>query len=90
MKINLNLYIRDEELFLRKPKDGSAYALDDGRHMDGSWWFVSEVEFDVNVDTGEMIKSVAADIDIQISELHTAIQVAEVRKAELLALPAPS
>ncbi len=88
MKIKQNVYIINPERFLRDPKN-ECYTTAMGRHMDDVWIFVAEIEFDVNVDTGEMIKSVAADIDIKISELYTAIQVAENRKAELLSLPAP-
>ncbi len=88
MKIKRNIYIHNNEQFLRDP-NSDCYATAPDRHMDNSWEFVAEVEFDVNVDTSAMIESVSADIDEKIAELHTAIQVAEIRKAELLALPAP-
>ena len=87
MKLTLNVYITNFERFLRG--DYSALTLDPGRHMDDKWQFVSEVELDIEPDTGAMIESVTKDLDQKISELHTAIQVAETRKAELLALPAP-
>ena len=89
MKIKQNVYITREEKFIRNP-ESSCYSLDPGRHMDDTWIFVGEVEFDVSdVNTSGMIESVSAEIDQKISELYNAIQVAENRKAELLALPAP-
>ena len=89
MKIKQNVYITNEERFIRNP-ESSCYNLDPDRHMDDTWIFVGEVEFDVSgVDTSGLIESVSAEIDQKISELYNAIQVAENRKAELLALPAP-
>ena len=85
MKIKMNVYITNEERFLRNP-EGGCYTLEGDRHMDDTWTFVCEVEFDVSVERDAMIKSVSAEIDAKISELHTAILVAENRKAELLAL----
>ena len=88
MKIELNVYITDQEQFLRSP-DAHCITAVQGRHMDDTWLFAGEVEVEINPDTGKMIEFVTADIDRKVTELKTAIQVAENRKAELLALPAP-
>jgi hypothetical protein len=90
MKIKLNIYITDEARFLRNPEENN-YTADPSRHMDNTWTFVQEVEVDLaNVDITKMIASVSTEIDVKVSALHTAIQVLETRKSELLALPSPS
>ena len=88
MKLRMNVYITNFEAFLRG--DYNSLNLDTGRHMDGKWQFVGEVELNIEPDTGAMIEVVAKELDETIASLHNAIQVAENRKAELLALPSPS
>ena len=90
MKIKLNLYISEPEIFARDPLSGYAYSLDSNRHMDGQWLFAGEVEFDVDVDTSKVIDAAKAKLDKEIGKHTTAINSLENRKAELLALPAPS
>ena len=86
MKLKLNLYITDPQDFLRDPM-GEHYAVIPTRHMDASWTFVTEVEFDVNVDTSEMIQKASDKFDEAINEMEGRIEHLKNRKAELLALP---
>ena len=90
MKVTQNVYIPSTKMdrFLRNPS-GDCYTLSEDRSMDNLWTFVGVVEFEVDINTGKMIDSVCKEIDKTITELKTAIAVAETRKAELLALPAP-
>jgi len=90
MKVKLNLYISDAERFIKNPKDSFAYALQSGRWMDKEWDFAGEVEFDVDVDTGTLIKKAEAELNDRIGKHTAAINVLENRKRELLALPSPS
>ena len=91
MKVTQNVYIPNTKMdrFLRNPS-GDCYTLSEDRSMDNLWTFVGVVEFEVDINTGKMIDSVCKEIDKTITELKTAIAVAETRKAELLALPAPA
>jgi len=58
--------------------------------MDKDWTFAGEIEFDINLDDGVIIQKAKAELDERIGKHTAAINVLETRKAELLALPAPS
>ena len=86
MKVRMNLYICRPERFARNPVDGGAYALSESRNMDNTWLFAGEIEFDVDVDTKQVIEAARAEFDTEIGKHTAAINVLETRKAELLAI----
>ena len=86
MMIKQNVYITRPDQFIRSP-ESSCYSLDPGRHMDDTWTFVAEIEFDVEVDTAPIIEQVSAEIDEAILNLEGKVEALKNKKAELLALP---
>ncbi len=86
MKIKMNLYITNAEIFSRDPSSSDAYALQSGRHMDATWTFAGEVEFDIDVDTASVIETARADLNEEIGKHTAAINILENRKNELLAI----
>jgi hypothetical protein len=85
MKIKQNVYIARKDDFLRDPQTG--YGITSGRHMDNTWTFLTEIEFDVEVDTAPIIEQVSDEIDEAILELEGRVEHLKTKKAELLALP---
>ena len=88
MKIKQNVYISNEEMFLRNPKS-ECYAMCHDRHMDDTWIFCDEVVFEVGANDGEIIERVSDKIDTAVADLEAKVLVLKNRKAELLALPSP-
>ena len=89
MKIKRNLYINDQEQFLKNP-DSDCYSLSSGRWMDDRWTFLGEVEFEVaDPDSAAIVKAATDTFDATILELEGQVEMLKTRKAELLALPAP-
>jgi hypothetical protein len=89
MRIKQNVYITRPDQFIRSP-ESNCYALDPHRHMDDTWTFVAEVEFDVEVDTAPIIEQITDEIDETILNFEGKIEALKNKKAELLALPSPS
>ena len=91
MKAKLNLYIARPESFAKNPNHGSCYYLCSDRGMDDTWVFVQEIEIDLSqVDMARVIGDASKELDDEIGKATALINVLETRKAELLALPAPT
>lgn len=90
MKVTFNLYISNPEVFAKDPTSSSCYHLSCGRYMDKTWTFAGEVEFNIDVDRVEIVKAAKKYLDEQIGKATAVINILENRKAELLALPAPT
>ena len=86
MKIKLNLYICNSERFVREPESHYCYSLVQGRFMDKDWIFCTEIEFEVDTDSGKAIEAAKTELDTEIGKHTAAITVLESRKKELLAL----
>ena len=90
MKIKQYLVITNPAGFL-KGDFHSCFALyGTNKHLPDDWTECGQIEIDVNVDTGELIKKAQADIDANILKAQGVIEALERKKAELLALPAPT
>lgn len=90
MKIKQNLWLSNPDHFLRGQYD-YCFAMTETDAMDRQGWVLcGEIELDVNVDSGEVIKTVTAAIDAEIlktqGELEGKINILKTRKNELLAL----
>ena len=86
MNIKLNMYISDPERFVREPESAYCYALCAGRYMDKEWIFCTEIEFEVDTDSGKAIEAAKTELNAEIGKHTAAINVLESRKNELLAL----
>jgi len=89
MKIKQHLTITRPDEFLRG-NYYSCFSLFVDNNISDDWIDCGEIEIDVNVDTGKIIKIVGNEIDEQIKAMNASIVVLENRKAELLALDSPT
>lgn len=89
MKLKFNLYVSDPEAFLKDPTSAHGYAIETAgcRHMDDIWHFVCEFSIDTIINKDVVTLKVIDNIDKKIEDLHVAIEIAEKKKAEFLALP---
>ena len=89
MKLKMHAVLTDPNLFLRGHYD-FAFGLFETEQSVDDWTNCGEVEFDVDVDRGEVIAKVVNAINIQIDEeraqFTARMDVLESRKNELLAL----
>ena len=89
MKLKQHLVITDPAAFL-KGNYSSCFALFDHKAGYHGWIDAGIIEFDVNVDSGLVLKTAQAELDEEIGKATAVLNVLEQRKAELLALPAPN
>ena len=88
MKITQHIVITDPEAFL-KGNYYSCFSLFNHATKIEGWINCGEIELDLDVDTGEVLKVAADEIDKDIGKATAVLNVLEQKKAELLALPAP-
>ena len=77
--------ITDPERFLRG--DLNCFSLfRSASYLPKDWTVAGEIEFEINVDTKELLQKATAEIDADMGKLEAAMNVLEQRKRELLAI----
>jgi len=86
MKIKQNVILCRPEQFLKGDYSGCFLLTEHDFKDDDEWIHCGEIEFEVNVDSGKVVKVATASLDAEIGKHTAALHVLETRKAELLAL----
>ncbi|MBU8921811.1 MAG: hypothetical protein KOO63_08325 [Bacteroidales bacterium] len=86
MKIKQNVTLTNPERFLRGDYSTGFLLTTHNYSDDGEWIHCGEIEIDIDVDSGKLIKAVSARLDKEIGKHTAALHVLETRKAELLSL----
>ena len=89
MKITQHVVITDPESFLKGNYWG-CFNLFDHKSEQPDWINCGEIELNIEVDSADVVRIVSDELDEQISKANAVVAVLEQKKAELLALPAPS
>ena len=85
MKVKQYVVITDPERFL-KGNMGCFSIYANTKYLPEEWTVVGEVEFEINVDTKELLSKATAELDADMGKLTAAMNVLEQRKKELLAI----
>ena len=77
--------ITDPERFLRG--DLNCFSLfRSASYLPKDWTVAGEIEFEINVDTKELLSKATSELDADMGKLTAAMNVLEQRKRELLAI----
>ncbi len=86
MKVKQHIFITNKADFLRGDYR-TCFNLDESPDlMADTWEYVGEIEFEVNVDTDNLVSAVTSELTAEIGKHTAAINVLENRKADLLSI----
>ena len=85
MKVKQYVVITNSERFLKGSLNCfGLYA--NTKYLPDEWTVAGEVEFEIDVDTKEILNKATAELDAEMGKLTAAMNVLEQRKSELLAI----